>query len=74
MPNQERTEERSISPLQRQQLTDAARVADVATNVAIPDQTPPWVSAGMTWTEWAAQLDRDSVIGVVAPNEAKPDA
>lgn len=65
--------EQVLSPLQRLQLLDAARAADASTLVNTPDQMPPWVVAGMTWPEWAAQLDRDSAIGV-APNEAKPDA
>lgn len=63
-----------LSSLQRLQLLDADRTSrrpEVSDDA--PDQTPPWVVASMTWTEWAAQLGTSRRREVVAPNEATPD-
>ena len=41
---------RTLSPLQSLQAVDASRAV---LRTDLPDQTPPWVAAGMTWRQWA---------------------
>ena len=43
---------RALSFLQSLQLVDASR-QERTEEQDHPDQTPPWVAAGLSWREWA---------------------
>ena len=48
----ENAPKRALSPLQLLQSLDASR-QEPTEELNIPDQTPPWVAAGLSWREWA---------------------